>query len=643
LAVSPGLRRVTLAPAWEAAFSPLLAGMARGLHTARVMHRKAISSLLGLLILISPSARATSVLSLPVDDRARAAGAICRGLVGASISYRDGRGHLWTQTEVTVEEALKGRFPSRLYLTHRGGRLNGEGETQSNLPLLNPGARLLLYLKLRPDGSAFVDDGQAGAVPEGPLQNLHLARLRALYPDATQAGADLSQGPAATPRRQANAVTGLLLHQDTGIPYRYTHGDRGEPIGYLVDMDALPSGISTNAARTAISNAFQAWADVTSLSFQYLGDESFGQAAIDVSASDGKIRIQTHDTYNQISGSSTLGVGGSGFTFTTSAGGDGGAVNGQKFHLSTRGYVTLKHTQATLSDPVALEEVLTHEIGHVLGMAHTSEPESIMQPNVYNDGRGAQLVAYDRTTVQQAYPTNNTPPAAFSRVMDAVTHFAGDPNVPGINEVEIVHYDLQSTNLTLSIVSTDGNGTFTLVGSTVKFARGQFSQAPRVDPLSGTYYSLARVVVSDGTNDSAFASVRVISLMPDQKPDSGSDGLPDDWMTQHFGNTDPAANPNFAASADFDNDGINNLDEFRIGTDPTDPNSKLAFIDPGQSEAVKFMSVPGQLYLLEVSTNLTNWLPATVPITATDTNHLVTNFFNLEGVSSGFFRLQRVP
>jgi hypothetical protein len=113
-------------------------------------------------------------------------------------------------------------------------------------------------------------------------------------------------------------------------------------------------------------------------------------------------------------------------------------------------------------------------------------------------------------------------------------------------------------------------------------------------------------------------------------------------MTQFFGDTDPAANPDFAAGADPDGDGITNLDEFRIGTNPMDSNSKLQFIPSPQPQSVSFASVPGELYVLETSTGLTTWTNAAAPITATVTNQVVTNFVNVDE-NHGFFRLQRIP
>ena len=54
------------------------------------------------------------------------------------------------------------------------------------------------------------------------------------------------------------------------------------------------------------------------------------------------------------------------------------------------------------------------------------------------------------------------------------------------------------------------------------------------------------------------------------KPDTDGDGLPDDWERQNFGTL--AYGPN----DDPDHDGMNNLAECRAGTNPNDPNSKLA-------------------------------------------------------------------
>ncbi|MEE9224446.1 MAG: hypothetical protein V3U51_06845 [Thermoplasmata archaeon] len=47
--------------------------------------------------------------------------------------------------------------------------------------------------------------------------------------------------------------------------------------------------------------------------------------------------------------------------------------------------------------------------------------------------------------------------------------------------------------------------------------------------------------------------------------DIDSDGLPDSWEIQYFGDLSQDG------EGDFDSDGFTNLEEYEAGTDPTDP------------------------------------------------------------------------
>jgi hypothetical protein len=59
---------------------------------------------------------------------------------------------------------------------------------------------------------------------------------------------------------------------------------------------------------------------------------------------------------------------------------------------------------------------------------------------------------------------------------------------------------------------------------------------------------------------------------------------------------------NVDANADPDGDGMTNLQEFRAGTDPTDPNSVFAFVDcqphAGGGFLVQWNSAEGRSYTL---------------------------------------------
>jgi hypothetical protein len=84
--------------------------------------------------------------------------------------------------------------------------------------------------------------------------------------------------------------------------------------------------------------------------------------------------------------------------------------------------------------------------------------------------------------------------------------------------------------------------------------------------------------------------------------DSDADGLPDAWETRYFGTI--AALPD----ADPDSDGLNNLEEFRAGTNPVEPASVLsirAVQIRGSDVVIRFESVGGKLYRLEGARGLT--------------------------------------
>lgn len=94
--------------------------------------------------------------------------------------------------------------------------------------------------------------------------------------------------------------------------------------------------------------------------------------------------------------------------------------------------------------------------------------------------------------------------------------------------------------------------------------------------------------------------------------DNNGDGLPDDWQNMYFGKT-AAFWP--VPNADSDGDGASDRAEFLAGTNPRDPNSVLRSELTAASGQLRFhwSTQPGNVYQVQVSTNLVDWVNVGAP------------------------------
>lgn len=558
-------------------------------------------------------------------EQVAASQAVVRGTVLWNQAFRHADGLIYTRTVLRVDEPLKGRLPARIQVIHRGGRLGGEEFSCGLSPRLEPGIEYLLYLRRSRDGTLECTQGHGSALKlsrtEGdateallPVERGWLEAARLLCASESGVDAEDLSDQAVTSAAQPAATSGML----GGLNTRFLQPDRGEPIPVLLDADKLPAGMTLGQATNAVLQALNAWTAVTSLKFKIIGITSFGQGADTLNAADETIRIQLHDTYNRINASSTLGIGGrSSRSLPTPSGWElGGNVGGNEFQKTVYGYVVLESGKKEMETPSTFAEVLCHEIGHALNMAHSSETPtdnalllgSVMYFQSHVDGRGAVLGAYDPPIIRQCYPTN-TVPYSFDRVMDVVTA-PGEITTAGINQIELRGYDLQTRNLTLQMEGqTSINGEFALNGNRLSYAaNGFFADSSRLDPDTSTgaygYRELAYVRFSDGANSSPYALVRVLSYRGDVTV--SPDGLPNYWMIQYFGNSSPSAGNKSRLTDDADGDGLNNREEFLLGTNPKDATSRLR-VTSFDGVNLKFLGQAYELYEVLGSKDLVNW------------------------------------
>lgn len=121
-------------------------------------------------------------------------------------------------------------------------------------------------------------------------------------------------------------------------------------------------------------------------------------------------------------------------------------------------------------------------------------------------------------------------------------------------------------------------------------------------------------------------------------------GIPVGWKIQYFGATNAV---NGGALDDWDHDGVNNLNEYLAGTNPTNASSRFQVTSFKQQGGTNFVlqwsSVAGKRYAVQTSPNplvgfggwATNQVPATPPLnTAT---------ISMDLIQSRYFRVMVVP
>jgi len=438
--------------------------------------------------------------------------------------------------------------------------------------------------------------------------------------ETTQSDNSLQLAPAETVALNSSAPADFGYQTgDDGIPTRFTVCDDGSPIEYIVDTEILPPGITVSQALQATEDALEAWSAVSGLRFKFIGQEVFGQAPATIDILDNRIRIQLHNKYNQFNNNSgTLGQGGGSWFINE---GEGARVVNQEFHKRTRGYLSLNHVSTTMQNLSIFTEVLTHELGHVLGLAHSSEnsgeedaylSDATMYYLVHADARGASIRNYDNDKINLGYPANNMPPYGMERIFYPVT--ASNPITGlGVDRLTVSGSDLETpNNLTLSVdiaKATSYSGTFSVSGSSIIFtpngAYGDQSLSES-DIDSGSFYDRVTFRLSDGINLSPTYSFRIVGFRFDDTP---SDGLPNTWMIDNFGSTAVGATGSDShPDSDPDGDGLSNRLEYLYGTDPNDKASGLPnFVYDHTNQSTSWNSIKYMPYYLESSPDLTQW------------------------------------
>jgi Tol biopolymer transport system component len=150
-------------------------------------------------------------------------------------------------------------------------------------------------------------------------------------------------------------------------------------------------------------------------------------------------------------------------------------------------------------------------------------------------------------------------------------------------------------------------------------------------PQPNWNYWASRPVVARDSSALAFQTTRSLvsndlnrepdvfadTFVPWVPVDTDGDGIPDDWTQKYFGHPTGQVQDLSRAQDDADGDGLTNLEEYLVGSDPTDPNSFFRLlispvVSGAQTVSLTWLAMPGRSYELQHKNSLTDqvWSPA---------------------------------
>lgn len=395
------------------------------------------ASLVLVLLAVATAATATSYVPVADADLAREAQVIA--LVNV-VAVEPGPADRAPATDYLVEadELVQGYLPGGTVVVRVPGGMgaDGIGLDVDGAPRLAVGEKSLLFLDANDDGTYSILQLMLGAfhvrsAAAGPVAEQDFEGAISLAGTATTAGGQRDLGRflgwladrAAGVQRAADywvrgpqaaaAPEKAFAYYGTsdGVSPRWFGFESGGRARWKIQSSGQP-GLGLDATAAAAQAAMEAWnADPTS-AINYAYDGTTG-ATGGLTSNDGVNGFLFGDPHGTAAGTfdcshgGVIAVGGSWYWSTTSS------YRGKQYHeVAESDIVVNDGTECFFAgNPTAAAEVFAHELGHTLGFGHAGDPQSLMFPNVHNDGRGARLGEDDRVGASMVYGDGSYQPA----------------------------------------------------------------------------------------------------------------------------------------------------------------------------------------------------------------------------------------
>jgi hypothetical protein len=372
---------------------------------------------------LSNTASATSWVAPSDEALLEGSDAVVLGTVPRvrSVAAPDGSG-ITTEITLHVHDAFKGADAGDdLVIREIGGRVGSRQQWLFGSPEYHVGETVLTYLKVDEHGALRTNHMGLGKVSTQLARDGRLWLSRILQHGHRKESLHHFAGRLPLGIRSALRVT-TTAAELTGVAQEQTQFRLMDPASRWFSFpvhvwgDVAGDGtLGVPQSRLAVQQSAAAWSNVSgsNLTAQYAGDSQGAGFA----CNDGAVTISFNDPRGEVSDPSgcggVLAVGG----FCT----DGAIDPSTGYQHIVSGSIVFNNGWGNCGfwNETNVSEIMTHELGHALGLAHSSDNQNesssylrdaTMYWMAHIDGRGASLKGYDSGAIAFLYPQEGATP-----------------------------------------------------------------------------------------------------------------------------------------------------------------------------------------------------------------------------------------